>query len=103
MLYAIYRERLRYDSRQPTDDGRPLMTDRRPPMTTCCSSTAIAMMKFTGQGVYGKDPDTEEPDEAKVSSAQQSLWEVRFGSGGGWETASPTITCVALFLKYYLS
>ena len=47
------------------------------------------MMKFTGQGVYGsvpfgyRDPDTEEPDEAKVSSAQQSLWEVRFGSGGG--------------------
>ncbi|MBU0510985.1 MAG: hypothetical protein KJ638_04695, partial [Chloroflexi bacterium] len=58
-------------------------------MTTCCSSTVTAMMKSTGQGVYGsvpfgyKDPDTEEPDEAKVSSAQQSLWEVRFGSGGG--------------------
>ncbi len=27
--------------------------------------------------------DTEEPCEAKVSSAQQSLWEVRFGSDGG--------------------
>ncbi|MFH1636197.1 MAG: hypothetical protein ABIG63_19590 [Chloroflexota bacterium] len=52
-------------------------------MTTCCSSTATAMMEPTGQGVYGRDPDTEEPDDAKVSSAQQSLWEVRFGSGGG--------------------
>ena len=47
------------------------------------------MMKFTGQSVYDnmpfgyKDPDAEEPDEAKVSSAQQSLWDVRFGSGGG--------------------
>ena len=47
------------------------------------------MMKSTGQGVYGsvpfgyRDPDTEEPCEAKVSSAQQSLWDVRFGSVGG--------------------
>ncbi|MFH1634967.1 MAG: hypothetical protein ABIG63_13310 [Chloroflexota bacterium] len=58
-------------------------------MTTCCSSTVTATMKFTGQGVCDsvpfeyRDPDTEEPDEAKVSSAQQSLWEARFGSGGG--------------------
>ncbi|MFH1633926.1 MAG: hypothetical protein ABIG63_07920 [Chloroflexota bacterium] len=43
-------------------------------MTTCCSSTATAMMKPTDQGVYGsvpfgyRDPDTEEPCEAKISS-----------------------------------
>jgi hypothetical protein len=26
-----------------------------------------ATMKSTANGIYGKDPDTEEPDEAKVS------------------------------------
>ncbi|MBU0511817.1 MAG: hypothetical protein KJ638_08985 [Chloroflexi bacterium] len=42
-------------------------------MTTRCSSTATAMMKFTGQGIL----------KSRVSSAQQSLQDIRFGSGGG--------------------
>ena len=36
-------------------------------MTTCYYSTPIATMKPTANGVYVKDPNTEEPDEAKVS------------------------------------
>jgi uridylate kinase len=35
--------------------------------TTCYCSMLIVTMKSTVEGVYDKDPNTEEPDEAKVS------------------------------------
>jgi hypothetical protein len=45
----------------------------------------IATMKSTVEGVYDKDPDTEEPDEAKVSPSGS-------GVAVGQATAPPTIT-----------
>jgi len=45
----------------------------------------IATMKSTANGIYGKDPGTEEPDECES---------LKSGSGvaAGWATAPPTIT-----------
>jgi hypothetical protein len=45
----------------------------------------IATMKSTANGIYDKDPDTEEPDECES---------LKSGSGvaAGWATAPPTIT-----------
>ena len=54
-----------------------MVTNTTADMTTCYSFTATAMMKSTGQGVYDKDPHTEEPDEAKVSRPVRE-WQ------GGW-------------------
>jgi hypothetical protein len=51
-----------------------------------------ATMKSTTNGIYCKDPDTEEPDERKS---------LKSGSGvaAGWVTAPPTITKPAFNLK----
>jgi co-chaperonin GroES (HSP10) len=56
-------------------------------MTTCYYSMLTATMKSTANGIYGKDPDTEEPDEAKVCAVSRTE---RIATRGGRSSGQMT-------------